>query len=63
MKKILTASVAALSFLAIAGCNDNSSENATPPATTPEAPAAPANNDTTPPAPPASPDTGTAPAN
>ncbi|MFC0244446.1 hypothetical protein ACFOLL_01780 [Falsochrobactrum ovis] len=60
MKKILITSIAALSFLAIAGCNDNSSDNATPPATTPEAPA---DGNTTPPATPATPDTGTAPAN
>ncbi|MBQ0708764.1 MULTISPECIES: hypothetical protein [unclassified Ochrobactrum] len=69
MKKFLIASVAAVSLLGLAACNDKKDDTNTAPA--PSTPAAPSNNDTTPapttPAPstpaPSTPGTGTAPSN
>ncbi|MCH4541577.1 MULTISPECIES: hypothetical protein [Brucella/Ochrobactrum group] len=66
MKKFLIASVAAVSLLGLAACNDKKDDTSNAPA--PSAPAAPSNNDTTTtPAPtnpaPSTPGTGTAPAN
>ncbi|MEJ5019840.1 hypothetical protein WH297_08825 [Ochrobactrum vermis] len=69
MKKFLIASVAAVSLLGLAACNDKKDDTSNAPA--PSAPAAPSNNDTTttpaPAAPttpaPSTPGTGTAPAN
>ncbi|KAB2733816.1 hypothetical protein CN878_06055 [Ochrobactrum sp. 695/2009] len=66
MKKFLIASVAAVSLLGLAACNDKKDDTNNAPASTP---AAPSNNDTTPapttPATPApsTPGTGTAPSN
>ncbi|MFK0686197.1 hypothetical protein SD208_18005 [Ochrobactrum sp. BD67] len=66
MKKFLIASVAAVSLLGLAACNDKKDDTTNAPA--PSAPTAPApsNNDTTPapttPAP-STPGTGTAPSN
>jgi len=69
VKKFLIASVAAVSLLGLAACNDKKDDTNTAPA--PSTPAAPSNNDTTPapttPAPttpaPSTPGTGTAPSN
>ncbi|MBB5702653.1 putative outer membrane protein [Ochrobactrum daejeonense] len=66
MKKFLIASVAAVSLLGLAACNDKNDDTTNAPA--PSTPAAPSNNDTmTTPAPtdpaPSTPDTGTTPSN
>ncbi|MCB4917530.1 hypothetical protein LAV78_03185 [Brucella intermedia] len=67
MKKFLIASVATVSLLGLAACNDKKDDTNNAPA--PSTPAAPSNNDTTPapttPATPApsTPGTGTAPSN
>jgi predicted outer membrane protein len=68
VKKFLIASVAAVSLLGLAACNDKKDDTSNAPA--PSAPAAPSNNDTTTtpaPATPApatpAPGTGTAPSN
>ncbi|MGN6447593.1 MAG: hypothetical protein ACTHLK_03115 [Brucella intermedia] len=67
MKKFLIASVAAVSLLGLAACNDKKDDTNKAPA--PSTPSAPSNNDTTPapttPATPApsTPGTGTAPSN
>nr|WP_249126721.1 hypothetical protein [Brucella oryzae] len=61
----MIASVAAVSLLGLAACNDKKDDTSNAPA--PSAPAAPSNNDTTTPAPttpaPSTPGTGTAPSN
>jgi len=69
VKKFLIASVAAVSLLGLAACNDKKDDTTNAPA--PSAPTAPSNNDTAPapttPAPttpaPSTPGTGTAPSN